>query len=209
MNVQDNKKHKTHWSLFSAIAAAVAASICCVGPLVLLALGIGGAWVGNLKVLEPYRPFFMLVALGFLAFGFYRVYRKPKPEECKEGSYCAAPHSGRINKAALWLALVLILGLFAYPYVAGRIASRAPTPSQSLGPTEQIVLDVEGMTCAGCVATVTTSLKKLDGVTDVRVTLEPPQAVVRFDPSRLSLVNLTNATARAGYSTFKHIEGDQ
>ena len=45
-------------SLVAAILAAIGASVCCVGPLVLLALGIGGAWIGNLAALEPYRPAF-------------------------------------------------------------------------------------------------------------------------------------------------------
>jgi mercuric ion transport protein len=42
--------------LVAGILSAIGASICCVGPLVLLALGISGAWIGSLTVLEPYRP---------------------------------------------------------------------------------------------------------------------------------------------------------
>jgi mercuric ion transport protein len=45
-------------SLVAGILAALGASACCVGPLLLLTLGIGGAWVGRLTVLEPYRPYF-------------------------------------------------------------------------------------------------------------------------------------------------------
>jgi mercuric ion transport protein len=40
-------------SLIAASLAAVGASICCVGPFVLLMLGVGGAWIGNLTALEP------------------------------------------------------------------------------------------------------------------------------------------------------------
>ena len=64
--------------LIGAVVSAIAASICCVGPLVLLALGVSGAWIGNLTALEPYRQIFMVAALGFLGFAFYRVYRKPR-----------------------------------------------------------------------------------------------------------------------------------
>ena len=39
--------------------AAILASTCCLGPLVLVALGLSGAWIGNLTLLEPYRPFFI------------------------------------------------------------------------------------------------------------------------------------------------------
>ena len=41
-------------SLVAGVLAGIGASVCCVGPLVLLALGIGGAWIGNLTALEPY-----------------------------------------------------------------------------------------------------------------------------------------------------------
>lgn len=43
--------------------AAVLASTCCLGPLVLVTLGFSGAWIGNLTALEPYRPIFIGVAL--------------------------------------------------------------------------------------------------------------------------------------------------
>ncbi len=191
-------KPKTNWTLFGAIAAAIAGSICCVGPLLLLALGIGGAWVGNLKVLEPFRPWFMLTALIFLAVGFYRVYRKPKPEECKEGSYCAKPHAGRMNKIGLWIALVFVLGLFAYPGIAAKWATRnASCCPQNM--EQSATLDVKGMSCAGCVATVTASLKKLDGVGGVHVTLEPPQAVVQYNPALVTPAEMEAATANAGH----------
>src|SRR5258707_6370471 len=60
--------------LVAGILAAVGASICCVGPLVLLALGVSGAWIGSLTALEPYRPFFIGLTLLFLAVAFHRLY---------------------------------------------------------------------------------------------------------------------------------------
>ncbi|MFV2325740.1 mercuric transporter MerT family protein, partial [Escherichia coli] len=46
-------------ALFAGGLAAILASTCCLGPLVLVALGFSGAWIGNLTVLEPYRPLFI------------------------------------------------------------------------------------------------------------------------------------------------------
>ncbi|MGV8617633.1 mercuric transporter MerT family protein, partial [Pseudomonas aeruginosa] len=45
-------------ALLTGGLAAILASTCCLGPLVLIALGFSGAWIGSLTVLEPYRPFF-------------------------------------------------------------------------------------------------------------------------------------------------------
>jgi mercuric ion transport protein len=48
--------------------AAILASTCCLGPLVLVALGLSGAWIGNLTLLEPYRPLFITGSLVAVLF---------------------------------------------------------------------------------------------------------------------------------------------
>ena len=63
-------------SIVGGVLAAIGASLCCVVPLVLLALGIGGAWIANLTVLEPYRPVFigltvLFVVLAYRGFSFW------------------------------------------------------------------------------------------------------------------------------------------
>ncbi|HNP51285.1 MAG TPA: mercuric transporter MerT family protein [Nitrosomonas nitrosa] len=90
------------------VLGAVIASSCCIVPLVLVTFGIGGAWVGNLTVLEPYKPYFLGVTAVLLAAGFWHVYFKAKPA-CEVGSYCARPSSNRITKSALWIATALAL----------------------------------------------------------------------------------------------------
>ena len=55
-------------SMIAAVIAAIGASLCCIGPLVLLALGISGAWISYLTALEPYRPIFIGVVLLFPEF---------------------------------------------------------------------------------------------------------------------------------------------
>jgi mercuric ion transport protein len=74
----------------------------------LLTLGISGAWIGNLTALEPYKPIFAVIALGFIAAGFRQVYFR-KALVCEPGSYCARPSSARITKTALWASLILVL----------------------------------------------------------------------------------------------------
>src|SRR2546426_12645601 len=91
------------WSVFGAILSAVAASICCIGPLVLLALGVGGAWASSLRVLEPFRPVFIVLTLGFLGFAFYRAYRTPAGAACATDGSCAVPRAVRASRIALWI----------------------------------------------------------------------------------------------------------
>ena len=100
-----------------SVLGALAASSCCIIPLALFGLGASGAWIGNLSSLAPYQPIFLVITAGFLAGGFWMVYRKPKVD-CAEGSYCARPLSSRIVKTALWSATVLVVAAAIFPYVA-------------------------------------------------------------------------------------------
>jgi mercuric ion transport protein len=98
---------RSKWLAAAGISGALIASSCCVVPLLLVTLGISGAWIGNLTALEPYKPYFIVVTVALLGAGFWYVYFKPK-KECEEGSYCARPSSARITKSALWIATLLI-----------------------------------------------------------------------------------------------------
>jgi copper chaperone len=64
---------------------------------------------------------------------------------------------------------------------------------------ETVTLNVEGMTCGGCVASVTRVLKAVPGVTDVEVGLGTHAARVTFDPSRTQVTELTSAIEGAGF----------
>jgi len=60
------------------ILGALAASACCILPLVLFTLGISGAWIGNLTALAPYQPYSLATTAVFLGVGYYLVYRRPQ-----------------------------------------------------------------------------------------------------------------------------------
>lgn len=96
--------------------AALLASACCLGPLVLLTLGIGGAWISNLTALEPYRPVFIGAALVALFFAWRRIYRPAV--ECKPGEVCALPPTKRLYKGVFWLVAALVLVALTFPYFA-------------------------------------------------------------------------------------------
>ena len=99
------------------ILGALAASSCCIMPLVLFALGVSGAWIGNLTALAPYQPVFIGITLALLTTGYYLVYRKPAVA-CGEGDACARPLPRRGVKLALWIGTALVMSAIAFPYVA-------------------------------------------------------------------------------------------
>jgi mercuric ion transport protein len=96
--------------------AAILASTCCLGPLILVALGLSGAGIANLTLLEPYRPFFIAGALVALFFAGRRIFRPAR--SCLPGEVCAVPRTRRIYKIVFGIVSALVLVALLYPYVA-------------------------------------------------------------------------------------------
>lgn len=109
-------KGRATGSVIGALAAGIGASLCCVAPLVLLALGIGGTWISTLTALEPYRPIFIALTLGFLFLAFRKLYLAPR--HCAPNTACAVPSTRRNQRALFWVVSVLLLALLTFPYYA-------------------------------------------------------------------------------------------
>lgn len=104
-----NRRKRTLLAAGGALGA-VLASACCVLPLALVTLGVSGAWIGSLTLLNPYKPYIAVVALGLIGAGFWQVYVRPRPAaDCGPDGYCARPESTAITQAVLWAATVLVL----------------------------------------------------------------------------------------------------
>ena len=114
--VGQDDRHKG-WAAAGGILGAIAATSCCILPLVLFSIGAGGAWIGNLTALAPYQPIFITATLGFLGYGYWLVYRK-RNEACADDAACARPVPDRIVKLGLWTATVLVAAALAFPYIA-------------------------------------------------------------------------------------------
>ena len=99
-----------------AIIAAIGASVCCVVPLLLLSLGISGAWMSTLTSMQPVRPFFIILTLVFIGLGYRKLYLIP--ENCEEGEACASTEVREKQQMIFWIGSVLILMLLTFPWYA-------------------------------------------------------------------------------------------
>lgn len=100
-------------SLFAGVLAAIGASVCCVGPLVLLMLGIGGAWVAELTAMEPLRPWLIGATLLFLGIAFRRLYLQP--QVCAPGAACAEPKVLARQRLIFWIVTLALVVLLSVP----------------------------------------------------------------------------------------------
>ena len=89
-----------------AVLGAIAASSCCVLPLVFVSVGISGAWIGTLTKLAPYQPIFLAVAAGCITAGFWSIYGR-KQVVCERPG-CGTATSRRATKLALWTGVVIL-----------------------------------------------------------------------------------------------------
>ena len=114
--MQTKTKKTGRGALFAGGMAAILASTCCLGPLVLVALGFSGAWIGNLSAFEPYRPLFIGAALVAMFFAWRRIYRPAAA--CAPGEACAVPQARTAYKVLFWIVAALILLALTFPYLA-------------------------------------------------------------------------------------------
>src|SRR5882757_1531101 len=98
--------------LWAGASAAIVGSLCCVGPLVLLGVGVSGAWIGQLTALEPYRPLFIGAMIIFLALAFRQLYLVP--QRCNPGEPCADPRRVRRQRGIFWVVVVGLVALIAF-----------------------------------------------------------------------------------------------
>ena len=105
---------RTKTSFIGATLAAIGATACCAGPLVLLSLGIGGAWIGNLTALEPYRPIFILLVVAFMGLAYRRLFTAAG---CEPGQVCAVPAVARRQRIIFWVVLGVVTLLASSPWL--------------------------------------------------------------------------------------------
>jgi mercuric ion transport protein len=106
----------TAGSVLAGAAAALGASACCAGPLLLVVLGVGGAWGSRLTALRPFQPLFVAVSIAFFAVAFRRLY--VRSETCTAGEACAAPSVRHRQRVIFWAVVSIALALMSFPLYA-------------------------------------------------------------------------------------------
>ncbi len=185
-------KSKGLLASLGAVGAAVAASACCIGPVLLGGLGLGGAALG--AALEPWRPWLLGITAVLLGVAFYRVYRV-QPQACVDGT-CETPRSRRGARLAVWLAAVLASTAGAYPYLVTSAEADPPDPAPG---AETMTLTIRGMTCQACTGHVRTALEAVPGVLSATVEHPAGKAVVTLAEPKPDAADLVRAVRKAGY----------
>lgn len=177
---------------------ALAAMVCCLGPLVPILLGLGGATA--LFGLDRYKPWFIAAGLVILALASWYAVRK-------QNQCCAVRSTARNVKT---VATIFGVGIGAYlllqfaivPALASVASAKVAAAHDSANPAsggQEVRLHVEGMTCAACAIGVETAFRELPGVSSAKVDWQTGKATVHIDPDAGGPEDLLKAKVESHY----------
>ena len=99
-----------------AVGVALIASLCCIGPVLFVTLGVGA---GLASRFEPLRPAFSVITIALIGLGFYTVYggRRARADDasCTVDGTCVVPRNRGRDKVVLWIATLFALALLTFP----------------------------------------------------------------------------------------------
>ena len=191
---------KENVAVSGAVLTAIGASLCCIGPILTLVLGVGA--FGAATIIASARPYLLVAAVLALAFGFYRLYFRR--EACARGEACATKPASRVAHLALWTASVAVLIFALSPYYVGTLARHLSAKREIAEAPQPVIaretFKVSGMTCAGCETTIKLALEQTRGVRVAEVSYEQGEAVVEYDPTLTNADQLRAAINETGYT---------
>ena len=193
------KSKKISWVLGGGLLAAFTAGLCCIGPPLFLALGLGSFTAA--AFFEVLRPVFLILTAVFLGWAWYTVLQRRKVS-CTEDADCQTkPVRPRdiVLLSALTLAVIALAG---YPYlllIGTSATSEVEAASEAPVSGISTVVSVAGMTCPACVIGIEKALKSTDGILDARVVYETKTATVVFDEQVVSKEQIVAVIDNTGF----------
>jgi mercuric ion transport protein len=107
---------KTQASLAAGFLSVIGGTACCFGPLLLVSLGLSGAWAARMHELTPAQPYFIALAAVFVGFAFHQLYIKPR--RCGPADACAATRVLRNQRIAFLIVVAIIAAMASFPLFA-------------------------------------------------------------------------------------------
>lgn len=185
---------------YYGILSALLGSICCVAPLVLIALGLGT----SAALIGQYHWFFIGAAMAVLAWAWVKHFR--------EQARCACEHRSMNNRGVSLATLLLasaIVAAFAAMNISSYVFAGSPALAESApgADLQRVVIPVGGMTCAACSIAVRHALKGVNGVASAHVSVVKKTATVDYEASKTNPKQLVAAINSTGYhATLSHEE---
>jgi len=198
-------QNSSNKSLIGAgIFAAIAASLCCITPVLAFVAGISG-FASAFSWLDPLRPYLIGISVLVLGFAWYQKLKPKKEIECD----CEEDDKPSFWQSKKFLGIVTLMAalLLTFPYYSG-VFFPDNSNTTIIVQEQNIVeakLSVQGMTCTGCEHSVDYALNEQKGVIEATSSYVEGVASVKFDKTLVSVDDLSRAiTDATGYKVIDH-----
>ncbi len=190
----DKEKGILSAGLFSAISA----SLCCITPVLALLAGTSGL-AATFSWIDPFRPYFIGIAIFTLGFAWYQKLKPLKEVDCE----CdPAPKKSFLHSKA-FLAFVTVFAaiMISFPSFSSVFYPESTQQLSTIDPLnfQKVEFKIEGMTCTSCADHVQHDINKIPGIILATASYEGKNAIVEFDKSKTSLSDIQKAIDKTGY----------
>lgn len=184
------KPAKQSWILAGGLLSALAGSLCCIGPLLAVVLGVGG-FAASLWFAQ-WRPYFLGASFGLLALAWYLTYRRSSAQ----GTACA-PGAGNTSKIFLWVVTAMAIPAALFPSLIS--ASNSQSGAVVSGGNAELHVRIPAMDCAACAKGIEATLGRAPGVTHAVVDYGTKEATIAFDPKATTAARILAAIDQTGF----------
>lgn len=195
-----NQKTKTGKLAGVSILSAIAASMCCITPVLAIISGAGGI-ASSFSWIETVRPYLLGFTVLVLGFAWYQ---KLKPRTAEE-IQCACEEDEKMSfmqsKKFLGIVTVFAFLMMTFPYYGHIFYPKADKEVVVISSDniQEIKFNVSGMTCASCEEHIIYAVNELAGIISVRANSETGTVEVKFDNSKTDRATITKAIDETGY----------
>ena len=197
MSTEKTSKKAAYTGLFAAIAA----SSCCIPPVIALIAGVGGS-ASALSWMEPFRPYLIGLAVVAIGYAWYNYYKLKNTDDC-DCEIDEKPRWFQTKGFLIGITLFAVLSI-AFPYYASIFYpdNKKEVVIVNQSNIQTVNFDVKGMTCASCEQHVTHAVNELEGIVNVAASFEKANAKVEFDNSKTTKEDIEKAINSTGYKVI-------
>lgn len=193
----------------AGVLSAIAASLCCITPVVALLAG-SSSIAANFAWIEPARPYLIGLSIVVLTFAWYL---KIKPQKTKDID-CNCETKKKVSffhsKTFLGIVTGFAILMMAFPLYA-KILTPKPTTQMvtlaTLDHKQQVEFTIQGMSCTGCELEVNNELSKVNGVIAYKTSYATKSSLVTFDKTKVDIKAIEVAINKTGYTVEAFSKG--
>ncbi|NOZ48273.1 MAG: mercuric transport protein MerTP [Chlorobi bacterium] len=188
----------------AGILSAIAASLCCITPVLALIAGSSGI-AASFSWLEPARPYLIGITIVVLGFAWYQ---KLKPRKVNEIECdCEENEKMHFMQTKLFLGIVTLFAvvMLAFPYYSAVFYPETKVNNEVLNKSliQTVDFKIEGMTCTSCEEHIKYAVSQEEGFVEAEADYKNGTAKVTFDNSKTNIEKLAKAINATGYKVIR------